>query len=41
MSRITPRHGAIALAVLALVTLPVWVGNPYYINVASQLLNGK
>jgi branched-chain amino acid transport system permease protein len=35
---ITPRHGAIALAILLLVTLPVWVGNPYYINVASQIL---
>jgi branched-chain amino acid transport system permease protein len=29
---------AIALALIALVTLPVWVGNSYYINVASQIL---
>src|SRR5215468_11476437 len=35
---ITPRHGAIALAILLLVTLPVWVGNHYYINIASQIL---
>jgi len=35
---ITPRHGAIALAIVLLVTLPVWVGNPYYINIASQIL---
>jgi branched-chain amino acid transport system permease protein len=38
VSRITPRHLAIALALVALVTLPVWVGNPYYINVATQIL---
>ena len=35
---ITPRHGASALAILALLSLPVWVGNPYYINIASQIL---
>ena len=35
---ITPRHGARALAILALLSLPVWVGNPYYINIASQIL---
>jgi len=29
---------AIAIAFLALVTLPAWVGNSYYINVASQIL---
>ena len=34
----TARHGAIALAILLLVTVPVWVGNPYYINIASQIL---
>jgi branched-chain amino acid transport system permease protein len=32
------RYGAIAVALLLLVSLPVWVGNPYYINVASQIL---
>ena len=36
MSRL--RHAAIAVALLLLATLPVWVGNPYYINVASQIL---
>lgn len=29
---------AIVIAVLLLITLPVWVGNPYYINVSSQIL---
>jgi branched-chain amino acid transport system permease protein len=29
---------ALAVAGLALATLPVWVGNPYYVNVASQIL---
>jgi branched-chain amino acid transport system permease protein len=38
MSRIAPRHVAIAVALVGLVTLPVWVGNPYYINVATQIL---
>jgi branched-chain amino acid transport system permease protein len=32
------RYGAIAVALLLLVSLPVWVGNPYYINIASQIL---
>jgi branched-chain amino acid transport system permease protein len=32
------RSGAGILALLALATLPVWVGNAYYINVASQIL---
>jgi branched-chain amino acid transport system permease protein len=36
MSRL--RYAAIAVALLLLATLPVWVGNPYYINVASQIL---
>ncbi|WP_244601457.1 MULTISPECIES: branched-chain amino acid ABC transporter permease [Rhodoplanes] len=34
----TPRVIAIVVALLLLVTLPAWVGNPYYINVASQIL---
>lgn len=38
MSRITPQRVAIALALLALLSLPVWVGNSYYINIASQIL---
>jgi branched-chain amino acid transport system permease protein len=32
------RCAALALALVLLATLPVWVGNPYYINVASQIL---
>jgi branched-chain amino acid transport system permease protein len=32
------RPAALALAVLALVTLPYWIGGPYYINIASQVL---
>ncbi|RAI45888.1 branched-chain amino acid ABC transporter permease [Rhodoplanes roseus] len=32
------RVAAITVAVLLLVTLPAWVGNPYYINIASQIL---
>jgi len=38
MSILTPQRAAIAAALLLLVTLPIWVGNPYYINVASQIL---
>src|SRR5207247_1709582 len=38
MSPITPRRAAIGIALLLLVTLPIWVGNPYYINVSSQIL---
>lgn len=32
------RSAAIVIALILLVTLPIWVGNPYYINVASQIL---
>ncbi|NVO14669.1 MAG: branched-chain amino acid ABC transporter permease [Rhodoplanes sp.] len=35
---ITPRAAAIVVALLLLLTLPAWVGNPYYINIASQIL---
>ena len=38
MSRRTLRFAAIAVALLLLVTVPIWVGNPYYINIASQIL---
>ena len=38
MSRITLRRAAILLALVALATLPGWVGNSYYINIASQIL---
>jgi branched-chain amino acid transport system permease protein len=32
------RRFGIAAALLALATLPLWVGNTYYINIASQIL---
>jgi branched-chain amino acid transport system permease protein len=38
MSWLTPQRAAIAIALIVLATLPVWVGNSYYINVASQIL---
>lgn len=34
----TSKRIAIVLSLLLLVTLPIWVGNPYYINVSSQIL---
>ena len=30
--------GAVAVSLVLLVTLPVWLANPYYINVSSQIL---
>ena len=38
MSSITPRRAVIAVALVLLATLPIWVGNTYYINIASQIL---
>jgi branched-chain amino acid transport system permease protein len=38
MSSFTPRSASIAVALVLLATLPAWVGNPYYINIASQIL---
>ena len=38
MSRLTAQRAAIAVALVLLATLPAWVANPYYINVASQIL---
>lgn len=38
MNRLTARHAAIVVALVLLATLPAWVGNPYYINVSSQIL---
>jgi branched-chain amino acid transport system permease protein len=38
MSWMNGQRAAIGVAVLLLITLPFWVGNPYYINVASQIL---
>jgi branched-chain amino acid transport system permease protein len=32
------RYGAIAVALALLATLPLWMGNSYYINIASQIL---
>jgi branched-chain amino acid transport system permease protein len=38
MSLLTPRRAGLAIALIMLVTLPVWVGNTFYINIASQIL---
>jgi branched-chain amino acid transport system permease protein len=38
MRAITARRAAIAVAILLLATLPLWVANTYYVNVASQIL---
>ncbi len=38
MTRVTAPHAAFALALLGLSTVPLWVGNSYYIDVASQIL---
>ena len=38
MMRLDPRRIAIGIAIVLLLTLPMWIGNPYYINVASQIL---
>ena len=38
MSRISFRSALRLLALVLLVSLPVWVGNSYYINIASQIL---
>ncbi len=32
------RRVALALAALVLLTLPYWIGGPYYVNIASQVL---
>ena len=38
MSAFTPRRLGVGLALVLLLTLPIWVGNPYYINISSQIL---
>lgn len=38
MIRLAPRHLAVAAALALLLTLPAWVGNSYYVNIASQIL---
>jgi branched-chain amino acid transport system permease protein len=38
MSMTRWQGAAIALALLALLLLPLWVQNPYYVNIASQIL---
>ena len=38
MRRITPSRVPIVVALVLLATLPMWVGNSYYINIASQIL---
>jgi len=38
MMRVTAPHAAFALALLGLSTVPLWAGNSYYVDVASQIL---
>jgi len=38
MTARTARWAAIAVAILLLVTLPLWVAGTYYVNIASQIL---
>ncbi|MBI4273408.1 MAG: branched-chain amino acid ABC transporter permease [Rhizobiales bacterium] len=38
MSPRLARRGFIVVALFLLATLPIWVGHPYYINIASQIL---
>jgi branched-chain amino acid transport system permease protein len=38
VTRITPQRVALAIVLVLLVTLPAWIGNSYYINIASQIL---
>jgi branched-chain amino acid transport system permease protein len=38
VSRITPPRISIVVALVVLATLPMWVGNSYYVNIASQIL---
>ncbi len=38
MNAATLRLAALAVAVGALIALPLWIGNDYYVNVASQIL---
>ena len=33
------RRAAVAVVLVLLLTLPAWVGNPYYINIASEMLH--
>lgn len=35
---VTPRAAAIVVALLLLATLPLWIANAYYVNIASQIL---
>jgi len=38
MNPIALRRGAIGVALLLLITLPMWIGSAYYVNIASQIL---
>jgi branched-chain amino acid transport system permease protein len=38
VSFLTPQRARLGVALALLVTLPLWVGNTYYINIASQIL---
>src|SRR5262245_66691435 len=35
---VTPQRAGLLIALVLLVTLPVWVGSTYYTNIASQIL---
>jgi len=38
VSRVNPRHIAIAIAIIALIVAPYAINQPYYVNIASQIL---
>src|SRR5262249_36883208 len=38
MSAVTAPRAATAVALVLLIALPTWIGNPYYINISSQIL---
>ena len=38
MSPVSPRHIAIAIAIIALIVAPYAINQPYYVNIASQIL---
>jgi branched-chain amino acid transport system permease protein len=38
VGQISSQHWARALAIIGLASVPLWVGNSYYVNIASQIL---
>jgi branched-chain amino acid transport system permease protein len=38
MTWLTARNATMVVAIVLLATLPKWVGNPYYINISSQIV---